>query len=100
MLYNNFDLIGLFLCPVECSNPSQTCSDDSSTMDSTSQHLVELSPSVENVDLKIGFIGAGRMAQALSSGFSQSGLSNSQLLVCLTHVLGQYSSVWLAYLER
>lgn len=39
-------------------------------------------PSIEDVDLKIGFIGAGRMAQALSLGFSQSGLVKIGNMMC------------------
>lgn len=39
-------------------------------------------PSIEDVDLKIGFIGAGRMAQALSKGFSNSGLVKVGNMMC------------------
>lgn len=37
--------------------------------------------SVEDFDLKIGFIGAGRMAQALSQGFVHSGLHSCMFLL-------------------
>lgn len=39
-------------------------------------------PSIEDVDLKIGFIGAGRMAQALSKGFSNAGLVKVGNMMC------------------
>ena len=37
------------------------------------QKVVSRPLSIEDFDLKIGFIGAGKMAQALSLGFASSG---------------------------
>lgn len=39
-------------------------------------------PSIEDVDLKIGFVGAGQMAQALCRGFLQSGLVKVSNMMC------------------
>jgi len=55
---NNLFMVHLILCRME------DC-----------QKVVSRQLSLDDFDLKIGFIGAGKMAQALSLGFVQSGQS-------------------------